>query len=258
MDIGLAPASAPTDRGDARTTGGLIDKLSRYLTLTAEECASLAALQAGRQHVKRRCDLVREGHPYDAVYVLCEGFVSRYRVLPDGRRQVLGFGMPGDLVGYPSCLFPRATASVCCVTDVRIAPVPLDELFALVVRFPRIGAALFWSAARDAAISNERLVTVGRRNADERVAYMFLELIALQGIAALRDGDRFTLPVTQELIADAVGFSTPHVNRVLRRLRERGLLSVDGQQVEVQNARDLILTASFDPAHFQPRPIPGR
>jgi CRP-like cAMP-binding protein len=260
MDIGVAPGSAAAigaQSGDPCAAVGLAAKLSRYLTLTGPERACIAGLAATTQLVARRRDLVREGHECATAYLLCSGVVSRYRVLPDGRRQVLNFGLSGDLVGFPSCLFPRATASVCCITDVLVAPLPLEQVSALFTRFPRLGTALFWAAAREAAIGAERLVAVGRRGADERVAYFFLELFALQAEAPLRDGDRFTFPVTQELIADAIGLSTPHVNRTLRKLRQRRLLALDGQEAVVLDARGLIMTASFDPAHFVPRPIPG-
>jgi CRP-like cAMP-binding protein len=260
MDIGISATvspAVPATADDPCARGGLAAKLSRYLHLTGEERDFIARLHASTQRVERRRDLIREGHAYAMVYMLCSGMVSRYRVLPDGRRQVLNFGMPGDLVGFPSCLFARATASVCCMTDAVVAAVPLEQLSMLFARFPRIGTALFWAAAREAAICAERLVAVGRRGADERVAYFFLELIALQHAGALQDGDRFSFPVTQELIADAIGLSTPHVNRTLRKLRQRRLLALDGQEAEVQDARGLIMMASFDPSHFAARPIPG-
>lgn len=260
MDIDHARQAATQLSGDSGASVGaeaLAIKLSRYLTLTEEERRYVSALPATTRRVARRRDLVREGHQYGGVHLLCSGLVSRYRVLPNGRRQVLNFGIPGDLVGFPSCLFARATASVCCIADVVVAPVPLEQLAALFSRFPRIGAALFWAAAREAAIASERLVAVGRRGADERVAYFFLELMALQSTAGIKDGDRLTFPVTQELIADAIGLSTPHVNRTLRNLREHGLLVLEGQEITVLDAAGLTMLASFDPAHFEARPIPG-
>lgn len=260
MDIVSSPTVSPgvaQGTGDPCRTCGLTAKLSRYFELNDEEHDIIGRLHASTQRVERRRDLVREGHAYATVYILCSGFVSRYRVLPDGRRQVLNFGVPGDLVSFPSCMFARATASVCCMTEVVVAPVPLEQLSWLFARFPRIGTALFWSAAREAAICAERLVAVGRRDADERVAYFFLELIALRCVGTLRDGDRFTFPVTQELIADALGLGTPHVNRTLRKLRQRRLLVLDGQEAVVQDADGLITMASFDPTHFEMRPIPG-
>jgi CRP-like cAMP-binding protein len=254
----LADQLEPDQKGsDLWSAEALIANLSRYLPLSADEERYLAGLPTATQTLERRRDLIREGHAYAGVYVLCAGLVSRYRVLPDGRRQVLTFGVPGDLIGFPACLLGRAPNSVCCVTDVLAAVVPLEQLAAAFARHPRLGAALFWAAGREAAIAAERLVAVGRRGAEERVAYFFLELIALRSARPLRDGDRFVFPITQELIADAVGLSTAHVNRTLRKLRRLRLLALDGPDMQVLDARGLVMLASFDPAHFQARPIPG-
>jgi CRP-like cAMP-binding protein len=260
MDTGLgANAEAGWSRAAAEVPErlGLAATLSRYLTLTDGELAAVTQLQANTQHLPRRRDLIREGQSSPFAYILCDGIISRYRVLPNGRRQIMGFGFAGDMVGFPSCLFARAAGSVCCVTDVVVAPVPTEQLSALFMRHPRIGAALFWAVGRQAAFCNERLVAVGRRGAEERVAYLALELLAMQDGASVRDGERFRFPLTQEMIADAVGLSTQHVNRTLRTLRQRRLLVLDGHWAEILDAQGLITMASFDPMLLQPVPIPG-
>ncbi len=257
MDHAATLREMPRSVPPPRPTDALAARLSRYLALTDDEYAFIARLHGATQRVARRRDLVREGQAHGGVNILCSGLVARYRVLPDGRRQVLQFGVPGDLIGFPASLFPRATASACCLTDTVVAPVPLEALTTLFMRFPRLGAALYWSAAREAAICAERLVAVGRRGAEERVAYFFLELLALHGIGRVGDGACFCFPITQELVADAVGLSTPHVNRTLRKLRQDRLLALDGNRVQVLDIDGLIMMASFDPRHLALGPIPG-
>ncbi len=253
MDIGTAPQPWLSDAPWA----ALEAKFSRYLALSDAERDCLASWQAPARVMPRRRDLVREGNDVACVYLLCRGIVSRYRVLPDGRRQILGFGLPGDVIGFPSCSLARAAASVCCITESEVAAIPLEQFASTLTRFPRIAAALFWIAARETALAQERLVTLGRRGAEERVAYFFLELCALLHKGRPRDGERIAFPLTQEIIADTLGLSTPHANRTLRRLRDQRLLALDGQEAILLDARGLIALASFDPAHFAAMPIPG-
>ncbi|HUN41464.1 MAG TPA: Crp/Fnr family transcriptional regulator [Acetobacteraceae bacterium] len=235
----------------------LADKLTAYLTLSAEEFDYLAALHEPRRKLARHRDIIVAGRRYDQLFILCSGVVSRYKVLADGKRQILNLGLPGDLIGLPSSLFDAAVNSVSAVTDVIIAPVPFAKLFALFSRFPRVATALFWSSASEAAMFGEHLVNLGRRSAYQRLAHLVLELLVRLRAVGLGDERSYNLPLTQELMADVLGLSGPHINRMIRSLRDEGLATIEGQRVTIHDVAALSALAGFDERYLARRPIPG-
>lgn len=235
----------------------LADKLAAYLALTSAEYEALADLHAPRRKVVRHREIIVAGRRYDHLFILCSGVALRYKVLQDGKRQILNLGLPGDLIGLPSNLFDVAVNSVSALTEVVLAPVPFSKLFTLFAQFPRLGTALFWSSACEAAIYGEHLVNLGRRSANERLAHLLLELLVRLRVTGLGDETSYTMPLTQELMADVLGLSSPHINRMLRSLRDEGLATIEGQRVVIQDVAGLSALAGFDERYLSRRPIPG-
>ena len=235
----------------------LVARLGSFLTLSDAEIEFLNALHDPKRKLGRRREIIVAGHRYDQLLILCSGLVSRYKGLPDGKRQVLNLGLPGDFIGFPSCMFDVAVNSVASLTDVVVAPVSLERLASLFTCFPRIGAALFWSSACEAAMNGEHLVNLGRRSAYERLAHLILELLVRLRTVGLTDGMSYVLPLTQELMADVLGLSGPHVNRMIRCLREEGLATIDDQRVVIHDLELLSSLAGFEERYLAPRRIPG-
>ena len=235
----------------------LADKLASYLTLSDAEIEFLADLHEPRRKIARHREVIVAGRHYDQLFILCSGVVSRYKVLQDGKRQVLSLGLPGDLIGLPSCLFDVAVNSVSALTDIVLSPVAFAKLFSLFARFPRIGTALFWSSACEAAMYGEHLVNLGRRSAYERLAHLILELLVRLRTAGLGDDVSYTSPLTQELMADVLGLSVPHVNRMIRSLRDEGLATIEGQRVVVHDIASLSALAGFEDRYLSRQRIPG-
>jgi len=235
----------------------LAGKLGQYLALAPAELEFLRDLHLAKRRFGRHREIIVSGRHYDYVYILCSGVVSRYKVLPDGKRQILNLGLPGDLIGFPSCLFEIAINSVTSLTEVELSRVSFDNLFSLFARFPRLGAALFWSSACEAAIYGEHLVNLGRRSAYERLAHLLLELLVRLRSVGLVDGLCYTLPVTQGLMADVLGLSEPHVNRMIRSLREEGLATLEDQRVVIHDLAAMSSLAGFEESYLRRGPIPG-
>lgn len=235
----------------------LVRKLGCYLELTASEAAFLQELHQPVHRYARRKEIVVEARHSDHVSLLVSGVVFRYKVLTDGRRQALMLGLPGDFVGFPSCLFGIAVNSVAALSDVVVAEIELTRLFEAFERFPRVGAALFWSSASDIALYGERLTDLGRRSAYERLAHLLLELLMRLRTVGLAGDKSYDFPLTQELIADLLGLSTPHVNRMIRCLREEGLATIEGSHVVIHDVAALESLAGFDERYYTPQPIPG-
>jgi CRP-like cAMP-binding protein len=235
----------------------LVEKLGAYLALSRAEVDFLIGLHEQRRKFQRHRDVIVAGRRYDHLFILCSGLVSRYTVLTDGKRQILNLGLPGDFIGFPSCLFEVAVNSVSSLTDVVVCPLPFRDLFNLFARFPRVGTALFWSAACETAMYGEHLVDLGRRSAYERLAHLVLELLVRLRAVGLADERSYTLPLTQELMADVLGLSGPHINRMIRCLRDEGLATIDGQRVVVHDLPSLSTLAGFDEQYLTRCRIPG-
>ncbi|HVH77867.1 MAG TPA: Crp/Fnr family transcriptional regulator [Stellaceae bacterium] len=220
-------------------------RLARLVALSPAEVAVLDEFQGVSRHVARGREIVVEGRRYDGLSILLDGVALRYRVLQDGRRQVLNIILPGDLVGYPGCCFESALYSITALGDCTISPVPFLRLFTLTATHPRLAAVIFWSLSCEAAIYAEHLIGVGRRSALERVAHFLLEMLTRLQAIGLADERSYRLPLTQELLADALGLSVQYVNLTLRQLREEGLASVERHQVTILNPDGLAALADF-------------
>ena len=199
-------------------------------------------------------EIVSEGRPCSAVFLISEGVAIRYRILRDGQRQIIDVLLPGNFAGVTSCRFATALFLIRTLTHSIIYPIPLPRLAALFEKQPQLAVHLLWSFANDAAVIAEHLIAVGRRTALERVAHFLLELLMRLQRLGLADGDTFQLPLTQEIIGDALGLSIPYVNRVLRDLQDEGLIVVKKQQFEICKYQELSALADFKQDYLQPRP----
>jgi CRP-like cAMP-binding protein len=224
----------------------LTQKLSRLMTLSPAEAAVLRDLQSNPRRVARGREIVAEGRFYDGLSILLGGTALRYRVLNDGRRQVLNIVLPGDFIGYPGCFFEGALYSISALGDCTVSPVPFTRFLRLFETHPRLGAAIFWSLSCETAMYAEHLIGVGRRSALERVAHFLLEMLTRLQAIGMADGHSYRLPLTQELIADALGLSVQYVNQTLRQLREEELASIERQLVTILNLDGLAALADFE------------
>ena len=221
------------------------------------ETTALKRLESAARTVRRGTDIIVQGRTYDSVFVLAEGFALRYRILVDGRRQALNVSIPGDTIGYPACFFETALYSVSALSNAVIYAVSFAEIAAIFRDHPRLALAMFWSMARETAMFGEHLADVGWRNAYERLAHFLLEMATRLSAIGLSDGSTFDLPLTQAKLADVLGLSIPHVNRMLRRLREDGLIEMTGPRIRIMDRPTIATLADFNDAYLT-RSLPKR
>ncbi len=235
----------------------LLTRLAAYLPdrlpLTEREIVAMRMLQSETHTIRRGNNIVVQGRNYSGIYVLGDGFALRYKVLSDGKRQVFHVALPGDLIGYPACFFEHALYSATALTEVTAFLVKFSDLAEIFRSQPRVAMALFWAGAGETAMYGEHLAAVGRRGALERVAHFILEMSIRLRAIGIGDGLRFSMPLTQEHIADVVGLSAPHVNRMLRRLREDGLIDITESQIRLLDRASLAALADFDDLYLARR-----
>jgi CRP-like cAMP-binding protein len=203
----------------------LAQKLNRFLPLDPEELASLAGLEARRRPIAAHTEIVHERQEGHHAFILQEGWACAYKFLPDGGRQVIDFSVPGDLMGLRSVLLRTSDHAFAAISDVVVAEVSAQQMIDTFQRVPRLGAAILWAASRDEAMVVEHLINIGRRSALVRTAHLLLELGLRLQLVGLGSDSGFACPLNQYLLADALGLTAIHVNRVLRQLRERCLVT---------------------------------
>ena len=232
----------------------LLSKLRAHLPewalVSGQESEILERLASRARPIRRGADIVTQGRKYDNLFVLAEGFALRYRIMPDGRRHVLNISIPGDTIGYPACLFDTALYSVSALSKSVVYTISFDDISAIFHDHPQLALTLFWSMAREHAVLGEHLADVGWRNAQERLAHFLLEMATRLAGIGMSDGSTFDLPVTQAKLADVLGLSIPHVNRMLRRLREDGLIELAGPRVRIVDRAALAALADFNEAYL--------
>lgn len=224
----------------------LAKKLNTFVPLSWDEQTRLRELHSGAVRVKRGKHLVhQEAQNGPTAYILQDGWACTYKVLPKAERQVVSIAIPGDCVGLRSVLLRSPDHHFSTLTDVVVSPVEGTRILKCVSEFPRLGAALLWAASRDEAMVVERLAGIARRSAIERTAHFLMELAERLSLVELATETEFKCPLTQFDLADALALTDIHVNRVLRQLRERDLVTLKDGTVKIYDLNRLRKLAGF-------------
>ena len=214
--------------------------------------AALARLVQPRvKQIPAREDIVREGDVVERVAFVLAGWACCYKVLSDGRRQIVSLVLPGDLCGSPLHGRHLADVHVGALGPAMMSEVPLGELAAVAAAHPALHEAFSREFAIDAAIQRAWTISLGQRNARERLAHLVCEIAArLKAVGLVSEGS-FLCPVTQAEIADMLGVSNVHINRTLQELREDGLIATRGRSIHLPDLARLRQAGGFDPAYLQ-------
>jgi CRP-like cAMP-binding protein len=213
----------------------LIRRLERRARLADADRQALEALPHSIRSLPAGTHVVRDGDRPEACCLLLSGFACRYKITGDGARQIVSFHMAGEFVDLQNGLIGVADHSVQLLTEAEVVVVPRQALHDLALARPAIGEALWIDTLIDASIFREWVVNVGRRDSRARVAHLLCELSLRMQEAGLADGHLYELPMTQEQLADAVGLTPVHVNRVLKQLAEEGLISRDRRTIVIED-----------------------
>jgi CRP-like cAMP-binding protein len=233
-----------------------VARMAGQTDLTPGDLAALEGVFDGEQTIRKRHDLVVDGNEYRRLCFITDGYAVRYKLLRNGKRQVLNVILPGDIVGLPSSFYRRAVYSVTALTDLRMQVCSLDAYVRLCYEHPRFGLLLSWIAVQEATTYAEHIIDVGRRTPIERLSHFLLELHARLKAIGRAEEHGFTLPFSQEVMADLLGLSVPHLNRMMQQLRADHLIASRARALELLDA-----PAMQTLAHYQPQaltPIPPR
>ncbi len=232
----------------------LIAKLESTLQLTKAERQAIESLPMQVQVLKADQDVVRAGDSPSRSFALLDGYTATYKVTGDGKRQIHAWHIPGDLPDLQSLHLKVLDNSIATITPCRVGFITHDDLRSLCRAEPRIMEVFWRQTLIDGSIFREWMTNIGRREAYNRMAHLLCEwLVRLRAVGLTQD-HTCDLPMTQGELADALGVSTVHVNRVLQELRGDGLITLKGSRLEVLDWEHLTRVADFDPIYLHQDP----
>jgi CRP-like cAMP-binding protein len=229
-------------------------KLEQFATFTDRERQRLDDLISERiETFSPRQDILAEGERVRNIHIVLSGLAARYKLLNEGERQIMAFLVPGDICDVEVFVLEEMDHGIAAISQVTCALVPADEIKALLTEMSTLTQALWWSTMTDSAVLRERIIDHGRRDAHERIAHLFYEMLIRYRMVDAAEDDAIPFPLTQEELADATGLTPVHVNRTLKQLRDEGLIELKGRVLKVFDAPRLKKVARFNPNYLHLR-----
>jgi CRP/FNR family transcriptional regulator, anaerobic regulatory protein len=222
---------------------------------SADELAFVSEFKVDELHVEAGASFLREGTRSEHLYTVLSGWAFRYKMLDDGRRQILNYALPGDMVGLQGTLMREMEHSVEALTPLTLCVFPRSKLYELYSRFPSLAFDITWLAAREEQFIDEHLVSLGRRTALERTAYVLLHLFTRAEELGLTKNGAIQFPFTQQHLADTLGMSLVHTNKTLKRLSATKAVRWKDRIFELIDRAALAGVAGDEPSAHRPRPF---
>ncbi|TMM46151.1 Crp/Fnr family transcriptional regulator [Qipengyuania marisflavi] len=200
--------------------------------------------------------IVAQGQVISHLYTVYSGVLIRYRSLDDGRRQIVNFMFPGDLIGLMGAFDEPSSHTIETLLDARLCMFTRKSFTQLIGKHPQLGFDLTWMAAKEEAALEEHIVSLGQRTAKERVAYLAVWLLDRAIGTGLADKKNVLhLPITQAQIADMLGLSLVHTNRTIRALDKEDLVNWKSREICVPDMARTCEYAQYDRDFERVRPF---
>ncbi len=229
--------------------GPFIRKLEAFGPLSLADKALLENSMNRARSVAARVDIAAEGSRPDNVHLIVDGFACRYKMLEDGRRQIVAYLLPGDFCDVHVFILKEMDHSIGTLSSCKVIDISAEQILAWTER-PALARALWWATLVDEATLREWLLNVGARPAEQRIAHLLCELLLRLETVGLTDGATYELPITQNELGDTTGLTGVHVNRVLQRLRADGLITWRNQKLVILDADRLRELSGFNPNYL--------
>lgn len=231
----------------------LVRKMISINTLSDEERAALGGLPVTIANLGVQHDIVREGDRPVRSCLLLEGYLFTSKHIGEGRRQITSLYVAGDIPDLQSVHLEVMDMTLTTLKPCRVAFIQHEAIKAVCMDYPRLAFAFWRSTLIDAAIYREWVANIGQRSALSRTAHLMCEILARLRAVGLSDGRSCELPTTQTELADALGLSVVHMQRVLKELRSAQLIELRGKRLTVLKLRELQEIGDFDPTYLHLR-----
>jgi len=231
----------------ATRRSALVTRLERYLPLTPDECDTLDWAERRERRIPAGEKLIEQDQTGTTLWIIQQGWFHASTTLPGGARQITRFHYAGDLMGISSIAWDWSANTLTAVSDCIVSELSKPNLGRIFKQQPRLAALLYAVAAAEYVAMGDRLTSIGRMGAMERLAMMLLDIRARLRVTAGGVIDSFDLPLTQQDIGDAVGLTKVHVSRTLGEMERQGLIARTGRRMKIlDEARLLAMTGFVD------------
>ena len=227
----------------------LIRRLELFNPLSDSDKSLIQDTMKHVRQVDDHRDIIREGDTPDDVHLIVDGFACHYKILPDGRRSIFAYLVPGDFCDLNIFILKAMDHNIATLSACTTVDIPRQRVLELSER-PAIARSFWWATLVDEAILREWLVNLGRRNAESSIAHLVCEIHLRLKAIGLGDDGNFRLPITQNELADTMGLSAVHVNRSLQSLQAKGLLTMSRGKVKIHDINGMYDLCYFNPDYL--------
>ncbi|MGN8545336.1 Crp/Fnr family transcriptional regulator [Bradyrhizobium sp. CCBAU 53421] len=224
----------------------VIRKLRLHSELPDADVAALRSIVAPVKIYPEDSVIIREGEPSTQCCVILSGFAYRSKVSEQGKRQILSFHIAGDMPDLHGLPLKRMDHDLTTLSEAQLGFINHDSLERILITRPALARALWRETLLDAALFRQWIVNLGTRSASGRLAYLIAELRQRLGAMGMVANEQFNFPVTQSKLADALGLSVVHVNRVLQAFRSQGILDLKRSVVTLGDLEKIVELGGFD------------
>lgn len=228
--------------------------MSTFGDFSKEELQFVSSFKMGELVAEPGAVILSEGSHSAHLFTVLSGWAFRYKTLEDGRRQILNYMLPGDLVGLQGSIIGEMEHSIEALTTLVLCVFQRDRLDELFTNHPGLGFDITWLAAREERMLDDHLLSLGRRTALERAAYLLAFLQDRASSVGLATSVTH-IPMTQQHVADTLGLSIVHTNKTLRKLTELKLIRWLGRSCEIIDPQGLRRVAGWDGPSDRKRPL---
>ena len=228
--------------------------MSTFRDFTAAELRFVSGFKTGEMTAETGTTIISEGAHTAHLYTVLSGWAFRFKTLPDGRRQILNYLLPGDLVGLQGSVIGEMEHSVEALSPLVLCVFQRDRLDELYSNHPGLGFDVTWLAAQEERMLDDHLLSLGRRTAVERAAYL-LSFLHQRALSLHPQRQTIDIPLTQQHVADTLGLSIVHTNKTLRKLTNMGLVRWMAGACEVLDLEGLMRVAGWEGLGERRRPL---
>jgi CRP-like cAMP-binding protein len=228
---------------------------SVFRSLEDKELDFISDFKTGELMVEAGATIVQEENKSPHLYTILDGWAFRHKALADGRRQVLNFALPGDLVGLQLAVLNEMQHTVTALTDTTLCVFQRDRVWSIFKDYPSLAFSMTWIAAREEQILDGHIISLGQRSALERLAYLILHLYDRAETIGYASNQALDAPFSQSHLSDALGITPVHTSRTLRKLQVKGLISWAKDRIRILDRDALEKLASYESMADECRPL---